>query len=175
MIFFFYHKWKWLQGRRSPCQCDNPLKPLGRQDRANWEQLHQAHVATAQMHVKKADKIDVLFMGDSITEGWSGKFMGQPAPSRLGKSPKVFASLFSKDDGGRYKGLALGISGDKASRVVYGLDTTCFAKDSVVDLTFLAMMPAACCSLRFLYSLRRENIRAPICCGESKMVNYPTS
>lgn len=63
--------------------------------------------------MKKDGNIDVLFLGDSITEGWSGKFMGIPAPLRLGKSPKVFSSLFSKEDGGRFQGLALGISGDK--------------------------------------------------------------
>ena len=95
---------------------------------------------TVQQVVKHGDKVDVLFLGDSITEGWSGKFMGVPAPHRLGKSSKVFVSLFSKDDGGRYQGLALGISGDKASD---NLSLWCFIIDQMLELTFHVTLTGA--------------------------------
>lgn len=58
--------------------------------------------------------VDVLFLGDSITEGWLGLSMGFPN-GRKSENLKVFQSLFSVEEGGEFEGLALGISGDTVS------------------------------------------------------------
>lgn len=59
-------------------------------------------------------KLDVVFYGDSITEGWRGTQFGHPR-DRVEGAEKVFESFFSKGSGGDFDGLALGISGDTVS------------------------------------------------------------
>ena len=63
------------------------------------------------------ENIDVVFYGDSITEGWMGTTYGRLQGS--GESSRdVFDSLFSTQNGGEFDGLALGIAGDTVSRFV---------------------------------------------------------
>lgn len=52
-----------------------------------------------------------MFLGDSITEGWTGNFYHAP-DSRVQGSLTVFQSFFSKRHGGKYEGLTQGIAGD---------------------------------------------------------------
>ena len=61
-----------------------------------------------------SDDIDVVFYGDSITEGWMGTSYGFLNGRKEDNLP-VFKSLFTLEGGGRYKGLMLGISGDTVS------------------------------------------------------------
>lgn len=71
---------------------------------------HEENMKNA-MH---ADSVDVVFLGDSITEGWTGKSLGQPVKHKV-SNIKVFNSLFHVDEGADFQGLPLGISGDKVS------------------------------------------------------------
>jgi len=54
--------------------------------------------------IQSKDGVDVVFLGDSITEGWTGHFYNRPDP-RVEGALAVFQRYFSRDDGGKYEGL----------------------------------------------------------------------
>jgi hypothetical protein len=78
----------------------------------NWETPWKRNVELAA-HATKP--LDVVLLGDSITEHWLGTEMGVPVAKRR-ENAKVFHDLFTKDGGGRVEGLSLGISGDRVSQ-----------------------------------------------------------
>src|SRR5262245_9258439 len=80
------------------------IKPVKRD--ANWEKRHEAFVASA----KKGD-IDVLFLGDSITDAWGGEGHGKNAPG---------AAMFEKEFG-PLKAANFGIGGDRTQHVLWRL------------------------------------------------------
>jgi len=64
--------------------------------------------------------LDVVFVGDSITEQRQGTMMGKPATNFDGIQ-EVFAKTFTKDKGGDFNGIAMGIAGDTATNLLYRL------------------------------------------------------
>jgi hypothetical protein len=100
-----------LQSGVSDCPCSDPLvaqeggSPI-------WMETHALNQQLAQ---NAGDVLDVVFLGDSITERWRETEYGKPVLSALGSS-RIFDSFFSKDKGGKYSGVALGISGDTVRR-----------------------------------------------------------
>lgn len=62
--------------------------------------------------------VDVVFLGDSITEGWMGTAWGRKN-AKVHAVPEIFETLFSVDHGGEYEGLALGIAGDASPNVLW--------------------------------------------------------
>jgi len=95
-----------IQKGETDCDCVDPLIP---QDGGSsiWMDTHVWNTGKAN----DARYVDVVFLGDSITERWHETEYGKPESSALG-STSVFESLFSKRKGTKYDGLALGISGD---------------------------------------------------------------
>lgn len=63
---------------------------------------------------------DVVFLGDSITEGWRGTSFGQAVEKKKDNS-KVFDNYFDMDKGGEFDGLVLGIAGDKCQNLLWRL------------------------------------------------------
>ena len=61
--------------------------------------------------VDDAYELDVVFVGDSITEQRQGTAMGKPHDDYTGIK-EVFDKTFTKKKGGEFNGIALGISGD---------------------------------------------------------------
>ena len=90
------------------CKCPDPMVGLDRQGRRHWLKTSNENKDKA-LSVK--DDVDVVFYGDSITEGWMGTSFGFPN-GRKEHNEQVFNSLFTLENGGKYKGIALGISGD---------------------------------------------------------------
>lgn len=76
---------------------NDAVKPADRLNQANWKKRHENFVERS----KKGD-VDVLFVGDSITQGWEG----------AGK--KVWAEKF-----GSWKAANLGIGGDRTQHVLW--------------------------------------------------------
>jgi lysophospholipase L1-like esterase len=91
------------------CTCLDPLIPVGRRDEQGWAHAH--HLNKEEASSVYAQNVDVVFFGDSITEGWRGKKYGNEV-ARAEGAKEVFESLFSKAKGGKYDGLALGIAAD---------------------------------------------------------------
>jgi lysophospholipase L1-like esterase len=64
-----------------------------------WMRMHESHVKRA-----KQGHVDVLFLGDSITQGWN-------------HAPQVFGKVF-----GQWKTALFGIRGDKTGNLLWRLD-----------------------------------------------------
>jgi lysophospholipase L1-like esterase len=62
--------------------------------------------------------VDVVLLGDSITEGWRGMSFGQPVPAKK-PNIKVFDKLFHERRGADFEGLALGIAGDRTNNLLW--------------------------------------------------------
>jgi lysophospholipase L1-like esterase len=80
--------------------------------------VHHFNKEAAQHHHHGENNVDVLFLGDSLTEGWLGTSYGR-RHAVVHNVPQVFKSMFSVQDGGLYEGLALGISGDTAPNLLW--------------------------------------------------------
>jgi lysophospholipase L1-like esterase len=104
----------WCFKGRSSCDCKDPMVPQGRLEIKKWEHVQKLNAERA----KSKNDIDLLFLGDSITEGWVGTSYGEKSP-RTNGVPQVFESLFSTGHGGKYEGLALGISGDTSQNLLW--------------------------------------------------------
>jgi len=100
-------------GMEASCMCSDPTVALDRQGRRHW--LKASHENKDKALAINND-VDVVFYGDSITEGWMGTSFGFPN-GRKEQNEEVFNSLFTLENGGKYKGIALGISGDLVSAV----------------------------------------------------------
>jgi hypothetical protein len=81
-------------------------------DTGDWEKVYNLNKELLKSD--KARNVDVVFFGDSITEGWRGTHFGKELPKTQGIRP-VFDSLFSSESGGEFDGMALGISADRVS------------------------------------------------------------
>lgn len=79
-----------------------------------WHRTHELNKNSAIAAAsKEGGGINVLFLGDSITEGWRGTSYGHTSV-RAQEVPKIFHKYFSKESG-KYEGLPIGISGDTVS------------------------------------------------------------
>jgi len=104
----------WCYDGQPKCKCQDPLQPVGRDHLKYWHRAHEINIEAAAVN---EGEIDVLFLGDSITEGWKGTSYGRTS-ARTQDVPKVFHKYFSKDSG-KYEGLALGISGDTSPNLLW--------------------------------------------------------
>ena len=84
------------------------MEPRDRIGHKTWEMAHIGNKRDAL----NGEEVDIVCLGDSITEGWRGTSFGKPTPRKKGNI-KVFDSLFRESKGGDFEGLALGIAGDR--------------------------------------------------------------
>jgi hypothetical protein len=101
-----------LFGGDDSCQCDDFTEPTSREEMKGWLEAHRENVKRAQASVKK--DLDVVFVGDEVTELWNGRLMNLPISlNPNGQAIKeYFDRTFTKKGGGQFEGLALGIAGD---------------------------------------------------------------
>lgn len=77
----------------------------------------------ADRHGRELDEyegLDVVFIGDSITEQRQGTSMHKPHEGYTGIK-EVFDKTFTKEKGGDFNGIAMGISGDTAPNMLWRL------------------------------------------------------
>jgi hypothetical protein len=122
-----YHNWgnlhidditNWcLHDDVTDCQCSNPLIPKARFGHETWslayhKNVHQAKTINRQLSSNK--NLDVVFLGDSILEGFKGMKFGKEVVHK--KDNKiVWEKLFNTATGAEFDGLILAIAGDKVS------------------------------------------------------------
>ena len=82
----------------------------------SFHQVH--HFNREKFEAREMEDLDVIFLGDSITEGWSGKFYNTP-DERVKGAFSVFQSLFSKAYRGRYEAMTQGIAGDTTPNLLW--------------------------------------------------------
>ena len=110
-----------LQPNVTTCKCANPLQPTPRHGHKTWTEAHNENIKIAKNNVPKKSpfrEMDVVFLGDSITEGWRGTSFGKNIKKKQ-DNVKVFEELFDMDRGGEFDGLALGIAGDKSQNLLW--------------------------------------------------------
>ena len=114
--FFFRitHSHFLLQHKQSTCKCLNPIEPVDHLDNPQWARVHHFNKETAQERLDA----NVVFFGDSITEGWMGTSWGR-TNAKVHSVPQVFESYFSVEQGGDFEGLALGIAGDLSPNLLW--------------------------------------------------------
>mmetsp|Transcript_10894 Transcript_10894/g.19053 ORF Transcript_10894/g.19053 Transcript_10894/m.19053 type:complete len:489 (+) Transcript_10894:147-1613(+) len=64
--------------------------------------------------------LDVVFIGDSITEQRQGTSMGKPVTNYDGVK-EIFDKTFTKSKGGEFNGIAMGIAGDTSANLLWRL------------------------------------------------------
>lgn len=100
------------------CTCPDPHAPVPRA-MWKWANYHRLMVETAQF-IPSVKDLDVVFLGDSITEAWNGtKWMGTIELEAGFK--QVWDQYFNLEAGGKLEGLALGASGDQAPHLLWHL------------------------------------------------------
>jgi len=97
-------------GTNTTCTCSK----FSIENRDHWMDAHRLNIMDIQKTLEMNDKLDVVFLGDSITEEWNGKRLGDYNP-RFQEIPSVFRKYFQDD----LQGLALGIAGDKCPELLW--------------------------------------------------------
>jgi lysophospholipase L1-like esterase len=116
-----------LQPNITTCKCANPIEPMHRHGHKTWTEAHLENVELARAAIinkstkgSMFQKLDVVFLGDSITEGWRGTSFGRTVEDKQ-ENAKVFDEYFNTETGGQLDGLVLGIAGDKSPNLLWRL------------------------------------------------------
>lgn len=118
---------KWCnRDAEKSCRCakSDPLKPekgTSKWGGGSWMLGFEQNVVLANHSAAIKGGLDVVLLGDSITEDWNGRRLGNPAKCCL-PIKKVFESLFRKENGGRVNGIALGVSGDQIKHLLWRME-----------------------------------------------------
>jgi len=106
------------RGDEGSCECaqSDPMKPVPRNTEKigpGWKLAFEMNLAlTNNTKTVEDEVLDVILLGDSITEDWNGRRLGQDEKFSLPIND-VFKTLFQKKSGGEVNGIALGIAGDR--------------------------------------------------------------
>jgi len=95
------------------CSCQNPVLPRKRPGK--WTNVVDGNAERASM---TKNRLDVVFFGDSIIEGWGGAAGGSTSDRKKG-NVEVFKSLFTPEGGGKHKGLLLGVAADNTNNLLW--------------------------------------------------------
>lgn len=106
------------------CQCGSPLEPLPNYalKSKGWD---KAKARNLDLLASVNKTLDVVLLGDSMTEHWLGTDLAWPRPA-FAENNQVYQELFgttSKNDDhtGLLNTLALGIGGDRTPNILYRL------------------------------------------------------
>lgn len=102
-----------MQGDDSDCTCEDFTDPVPRLEVHGWNEAHERNIKSSVAAGKKADLLDVVFLGDDLVEMWTGLGLNVPLADPNGQEiQKIFNRTFTKAGGGALDGLAMGIRGD---------------------------------------------------------------
>lgn len=97
------------------CSCTSPLVPKAAVDDSQIPQWNEAFQRNVDLVKNISATVDVVLLGDSITEHWQGTSMGREKYPEINK---VYMDLFQNKRTTGVTGLALGISGDRVRNIV---------------------------------------------------------
>ena len=99
----------YLQGGDHDCKCLDFTEPEPRHLVKGWLQMHEKNKKMVKNAPAKS--FDVVFVGDEMVERMVGTNIGRPS-SESRQIADMFNKTFTKEGGGEFDGLALGIAGD---------------------------------------------------------------
>lgn len=106
--------------RIGQCHCFNPLKPSPPINdpayETKWQEAAETNLALASDAAVNRTLLDVVLLGDSITEHWQGTAFGKRVPKHA-ECAQVYHELFTRSESA-VQGLALGIAGDRCAQVL---------------------------------------------------------
>ena len=104
-----------LVSEEAGCRCLNPVVPVTPAWIDKWTNTTNQNIDLVNKAIVRPIQLDVVFLGDSITEQWNGRDSGTPG-EKYHNTSVVFDELFHKSQGGgSLEGLALGVAGDRVS------------------------------------------------------------
>ena len=116
----------WCVGGGNKCACPDPLHPTPRLHK-EWFNAVEGH----KQMISRNNKVDVVFLGQTITEALNGRINGNDRSDSpyFGKVKHVFEKSFSGPDAVKtyfeedssVKAIAMGLAGDSASNVLWRL------------------------------------------------------
>jgi hypothetical protein len=109
-----------LGGGDNDCKCEDPMVPVSRAERKSWVQSFKNNRKLVKQYQESTD-LDVAFLGESVVEEMSGRWMGQQRSAQLKSVETMFLNNFDKRRGARMQGVALGIAGDSSNTVLWRL------------------------------------------------------
>ena len=93
--------------RQGHCKCYNPTMPStldqSKEILEKWVSTFQMTRELADNATRDLDSLEVVLLGDSITEHWNGSDLGTQYGAFRGIA-QVFKNLFLKENGGRVNG-----------------------------------------------------------------------
>jgi hypothetical protein len=102
-----------IKGDNDSCRCEDPLEPSPNTDFRSWSKGHTVNQKTVEEIVEKGTHIDIAFLGESVVEEMDGHIDRRDAANaQSNKLSKLFQKNFSKANGAKLEGVALGIAGD---------------------------------------------------------------
>ena len=72
----------WCSDDKKHCKCANPRIPKSRMGYRTWSKAHSNNILQCKEVAKTNKTLDVVFLGDSITEGWMGTSLGVDYPKK---------------------------------------------------------------------------------------------
>mmetsp|Transcript_22052 Transcript_22052/g.28542 ORF Transcript_22052/g.28542 Transcript_22052/m.28542 type:complete len:326 (+) Transcript_22052:192-1169(+) len=101
------------------CRCPDPRTPAPKRNRTLFKDWSAHHRTLVQDARSAEGDVDVVFIGDSLTEKWRGSWQyGTEPSSAIGD---IFDKFFKRENGAKLNGLALGSSGDISSETLWQL------------------------------------------------------
>lgn len=111
-----------LDSNVTTCKCASPLTPKSRHGHKTWTEAHLQNIQNSLHYAdrKNSEKLDVIFLGDSITEGWMGTSFGEPLDQKK-SNKQVFQKLFVKSakSKAKFNGFVLAMAGDKSPNLLW--------------------------------------------------------
>ncbi|GAX09750.1 hypothetical protein FisN_19Lh220 [Fistulifera solaris] len=123
----------------SECFCPDPAMPSEYDEKKEWwDRTRQRNSFLLQPFEHVMDALDVLLVGDSLTERWQGTYFSRvPMPDSYGRGryhpiKDVFAERFGARGETSVKGVPLGVGEDGYSQLLYRIQNDELKGDGIV-------------------------------------------
>eukprot|EP00545_Synedropsis_sp_CCMP1620_P007328 CAMPEP_0119003062 /NCGR_PEP_ID=MMETSP1176-20130426/331_1 /TAXON_ID=265551 /ORGANISM="Synedropsis recta cf, Strain CCMP1620" /LENGTH=418 /DNA_ID=CAMNT_0006954621 /DNA_START=28 /DNA_END=1284 /DNA_ORIENTATION=- len=109
-----------LSGDDDSCRCDDPTIAMSKGEVKGWTRAHKKNKELVSDYDFMSSGVDVVMLGDQVTEEWNGRLFGSLADDYKGVN-HFFKKTFTKSGGGNLDAVALGIAGDSITNLLWRL------------------------------------------------------
>jgi len=108
------------------CQCKNPTIPVPKTSEF-WTTAFERNQDMAKKRMQDPTPLDLILLGDSITEHWLGT-TGGAKNKAYEENQKAFQGILTRDGGGTIDSLAFGIAADRIPNLLFRIRAAGYAK-----------------------------------------------